>query len=178
MRHARRQRLRLEPPPYHAPRIGLNTGCGDRWTTRLWSDDQWTRLIQQLQAAGYAPVLLGGEAEDERNRRLHAATGAAYLGTFPLAQFINLMYQMDGIVTQVTMAMHISIALRKPTILMNNIFNPYEFDLYDRGQLVQPDRQCVCFYRGSCKLGTSCMEDLPAEKVFAAVQASVPIAIG
>jgi heptosyltransferase-2 len=132
-------------------------------------------LIAQLQQAGYAPVLLGGEAEAERNQRLHAATGAAYPGTFPLPQFINLMHQMHAVVTQVTMAMHISIALRKPTILLNNIFNPHEFDLYGRGQLVQPDRQCVCFYRGTCKLGTSCMEDLPAEKVLAAVQATLPL---
>ncbi|MBC6989211.1 glycosyltransferase family 9 protein [Hymenobacter sp. BT491] len=155
-------------------RVGLNTGCGDRWTTRLWSDEKWIALISQLQQAGYTPVLLGGTAEEERNRRLHDATGAAYLGTFPLEQFINLMHQMDLIVTQVTMAMHISIALRKPTVLINNIFNPYEFDLYGRGQIVQPDRQCVCFYRGSCKLGTSCMEDLPADKVMAAVEASFP----
>ncbi|WP_375419338.1 glycosyltransferase family 9 protein [uncultured Hymenobacter sp.] len=164
------------PPPLPAnPRIGLNTGCGDRWTTRLWSDEKWLTLIALLQNAGYAPVLLGGEAEHARNQRLHQATGAAYPGTFPLPQFINLLYQLDAIVTQVTMAMHISIALRKPTILINNIFNAYEFDLYGRGQIVQPDRDCVCFYRGTCKLGTSCMEDLPAEKVFAAVQASIPL---
>ena len=160
--------------PATGPRIGLNTGCGDRWTTRLWSTEKWIELITGLQAAGYTPVLLGGEAEDARNRELHQATGAAYLGTFPLPQFINLMNHMDGIVTQVTMGMHISIALRKPTILMNNIFNPHEFDLYGRGQLVQPNRDCVCFYRGSCKLGTSCMEELPAAKVLAAVRASVP----
>lgn len=166
---------RWDALPQGKPRIGLNTGCGDRWTTRLWSDEKWVTLITQLQQSGYAPVLLGGTAEAERNQRLNAATGAIYPGTFPLEQFINLMHQMDGIVTQVTMAMHISIALAKPTILMNNIFNPYEFDLYGRGQLVQPDRPCVCFYRGTCKLGTSCMEELPAEKVFAAVKASVPL---
>ena len=158
------------------PSIGLNTGCGDRWTTRLWSTEKWTELIESLQMAGYTPVLLGGEAEDPRNRELHAATGAAYLGTFPLPQFINLMNQMAGIVTQVTMGMHISIALGKPTILMNNIFNPHEFDLYGRGQIVQPNRQCVCFYRGTCRLGTSCMEELPADKVFQAVLESVPVA--
>ena len=161
--------------PTARPRIGLNTGCGDRWTTRLWSDAKWITLIEGLQAAGYTPVLLGGEAEDARNRVLHAATGAAYLGTFPLPQFINLMNQMDGIVTQVTMGMHISIALRKPTILMNNIFNPHEFDLYGRGQIVQPNKDCVCFYRGSCQLGTSCMEALPAAKVLQAVRTSVPL---
>ena len=161
--------------PATRPRIGLNTGCGDRWTTRLWSDEKWITLIHGLQTAGYMPVLLGGEAEDARNRVLHATTGAAYPGTFPLPQFINLMHQMDGIVTQVTMAMHISIALRKPTILMNNIFNPHEFDLYGRGQIVGPDKQCVCFYRGTCQLGTSCMENLPAEKVLAAVLQSVAL---
>ena len=139
--------------PATRPRIGLNTGCGDRWTTRLWSTEKWIELITGLQAAGYTPVLLGGEAEDARNRELHAATGAAYLGTFPLPQFINLMNQMDGIVTQVTMGMHISIALRKPTILMNNIFNPHEFDLYGRGQIVQPNKDCVCFYRGTLPAG-------------------------
>ncbi|WP_310392320.1 glycosyltransferase family 9 protein [Hymenobacter sp.] len=161
-------------PPAGA-RVGLNTGCGDRWTTRLWSDEKWITLIESLQMAGYMPVLLGGEAEAARNQDLHAATGAAYPGTFPLPRFINLMHQMDAVVTQVTMAMHISIALRKPTVLMNNIFNPHEFDLYGRGRLVQPDKDCVCFYRGTCRLGTSCMEDLPAEKVLAAVRASLPL---
>ena len=163
------------PPAAQGPRIGLNTGCGDRWTTRLWSTEKWVQLIHGLQAAGYAPVLLGGEAEHPRNLALHAATGAAYPGTFPLPQFINLVHQMQGVVTQVTMGMHISIALRKPTILMNNIFNPHEFDLYGRGQIVGPTKQCVCFYRGTCRLGTSCMEDLPAAKVLQAVRESVPL---
>ncbi len=152
------------------PLIGLNTGCGDRWTTRLWSDEKWLALIRGLQADGYAPVLLGGEAEHARNQFLLAQTGAIYCGTFPLPQFINLLFQMDVVVTQVTMAMHIGIALRKPLVLLNNIFNPYEFDLYGRGQIVQPDRACVCYFRGSCRLGTSCMEDLPAAKVLAAVR--------
>jgi ADP-heptose:LPS heptosyltransferase len=115
-------------------------------------------------------VLLGGEAEHARNLTLSEATGGQYFGYFELAKFINLMYQMDLIVTQVTMAMHISIALQKKMVLMNNIFNPYEFDLYGRGYIVQPEKQCQCFYRGSCQFGVSCMEELPAEKVFEYVQ--------
>ncbi len=155
------------------PLIGLNTGCGDRWTTRLWSDEKWQELIGLLQQNGFNPVLLGGEPEDARNKRLQETTGAAYLGYFKLEQFINLMHQMDLIVTQVTMAMHIAIALQKKMVLMNNIFNPYEFELYGRGYIVQPDKECACFYRGTCKFGTSCMEDLPAAKVLAAVKASL-----
>ena len=115
-------------------------------------------------------MLLGGEAEHERNVTLSNVTNAEYFGYFELPKFINLMYQMDLIVTQVTMAMHIAIALQKKIVLMNNIFNPYEFDLYGRGYIVQPEKQCQCFYRGSCQFGVSCMEELPAEKVFEFVQ--------
>ncbi len=106
------------------PLIGLNTGCGDRWTTRLWSDEKWIELIQLLHQENFTVVLLGGEQEDARNTRLQETTSAIYLGYFKLEQFINLMYQMDVIVTQVTMAMHIAIALQKKMVLLNNIFNP------------------------------------------------------
>jgi ADP-heptose:LPS heptosyltransferase len=153
------------------PLIGLNTGCGDRWTTRLWSDEKWVALIGLLQQQNYQVVLLGGEQEHARNQQLSTLTGATYFGYFKLEQFINLMHQMDVIVTQVTMAMHIAIALQKKIVLMNNIFNPYEFELYGRGAIVQPDKECTCFYRGSCRYGVSCMEELPAEKVFRQVQA-------
>jgi heptosyltransferase-2 len=158
-------------------KIGLNTGCGDRWTTRLWSDEKWVELIGLLKSKGYEPVLLGGEQEHERNLRLQQITGATYLGHFSLPQFINLMYQMDLIVTQVTMAMHIAIALQKKIVLMNNIFNAHEFDLYGRGFIVQPNKECVCFYLGSCKLGTSCMEDMPATKVMDAVKQTLQLPV-
>ena len=146
--------------------IGLNTGCGDRWTTRLWPDSLWKDLIRLLQNEGYQIVLLGGEQEHEKNTALANATGATYLGHFSLPKFINLMYQMDVIVTQVTMAMHISVALQKRTVLMNNIFNPHEFELYGRGAIISPSKQCECYFSGSCKFGESCMKDLSPSKVF------------
>lgn len=150
--------------------VGLNTGCGGRWTTRLWPNTHWVSLIGKLKKAGYYPLLLGGEAEHKNNLSLAKKTGAAYMGHFPLGQFINLMAQCDLVVTQVTMAMHITIALRKKIVLMNNIFNPREFDLFDRGSLVEPDKACECFYKGRCIHGSSCMKDLPAEKVFTEVK--------
>jgi heptosyltransferase-2 len=150
--------------------IGLNTGCGDRWTTRLWPDENWVNLIQLLQKAGYEPVLLGGEQEHSKNESLAKATNATYLGHFSLPMFINLTYQMDLVVTQVTMAMHISVALQKQTVLMNNIFNPYEFELYGRGEIVSPSKPCECYFAGKCKHGASCMKDLSPETVFEAVK--------
>jgi len=151
--------------------IGMNTGCGGRWTTRLWTIDKWVELVAVLktQHPDAEILLLGGEAEHERNKEIQARSGALYLGYFSLFEFINLVNQCHLIITQVTMGMHITLALGKQIVLMNNIFNPHEFDLFGKGEIVMPDKICKCFYRGSCLDGVSCMENLPAQKIATAV---------
>jgi len=151
--------------------IGLNTGCGGRWTTRLWSIDKWVELVKilKLQHPDAEILLLGGEAEDARNKEIQQRSGAMYLGYFSLYEFINLVNKCHLVVTQVTMGMHITLALGKRIILMNNIFNPNEFDLFNKGEIVMPDKACKCFYRGSCLDGISCMENLPAQKIATSV---------
>ena len=153
--------------------IGLNTGCGDRWTTRLWSIEKWVELASALKEKGYHPILLGGSQEHERNQSIQRGSGAEYLGNFPLNQFINLIDQCDLVVTQVTMGMHLTLGLGKKIVLMNNIFNPHEFDLFGKGEIVQPTKECQCFYLGKCKLGTSCMEDISTQMVLDAVERSL-----
>jgi len=145
--------------------IGLNTGAGGRWTSRLWPETYWADLAKGLVADGYAVVLLGGPQEDAQNQRLAAATGAAYLGHFPLKTFIGLMDRCDLVVTAVTMAMHITLALGKKLVLFNNIFNPHEFDLYGRGVLMAPEQTCTCFFSPRCSNENFCMETLRPDAV-------------
>ncbi|MDZ7268577.1 MAG: glycosyltransferase family 9 protein [candidate division KSB1 bacterium] len=149
--------------------IGLNTGCGKRWLTRLWPEDHWVALVAELKTAGYFPVLLGGPEEEEQNRRLQTRSGAPYPGTFPLPQFISLAAQCHVIVTAVTMMMHIALGLRKPLVLFNNIFNPHEFELYGLGVLLQPESGCDCYFGNTCRRARPCMQDLPVATVFQAI---------
>jgi heptosyltransferase-2 len=149
--------------------IGLNTGCGDRWTTRLWPIDYFIELAKKLINDGFEVILLGGEQEDKRNLEIKEKSGAKYLGYFSLPQFINLIDQCDLVVTQVTMGMHLTLGLQKKIVLMNNIFNPHEFDLFGNGEIVMPEKKCECFYRGQCKFGQSCMSNLPTDLVYNAV---------
>jgi heptosyltransferase-2 len=149
--------------------IGLNTGCGDRWTTRLWPIDYFIELAKKLINDGFEVILLGGEQEDKRNLEIKEKSGAKYLGYFSLPQFINLIDQCDLVVTQVTMGMHLTLGLQKKIVLMNNIFNPHEFDLFGNGEIVMPEKKCECFYRGQCKFGQSCMSNLPPQMVYDAV---------
>lgn len=150
--------------------IGLNTGCGERWLTRLWPEEYWITLIRQLQQKNYFPLLLGGPAEDAQNRRLAQSSEAHYPGTFTLPQFISLSAQCQVIVTPVTMMMHIALGLRIPLVLFNNIFNPYEFELYGNGVMLQPESGCDCYFGNTCKRAQHCMNDLRVETVLAAIE--------
>jgi ADP-heptose:LPS heptosyltransferase len=144
--------------------IGLNTGCGKRWTTRLWPNEYWVQLVKELNAE-YYPLLLGGEAEDENNRTLSKLSGAYYPGHFSLKEFIAITSNCNLVVTQVSMMMHIVIALRIPLVLMNNIFNKNEFYLYNNGIIVEPTTGCDCYYGNTCTRALNCMYDISVETI-------------
>ncbi len=149
--------------------IGLNTGCGARWKTRLWPSGYWVRLSRMLQEKGYFVMLLGGEAEDQLNREMAEESGAYYPGHFSLEKFIALSSLCDTIVTQVSMMMHIATALQKRLVLMNNIFNRHEFYMYNRGVIIEPSSGCDCYYGNTCKRERPCMLDIEPETIFEAI---------
>ncbi|MCX6133060.1 MAG: glycosyltransferase family 9 protein [Ignavibacteriales bacterium] len=146
--------------------VGLNTGCGGRWTSRLWDDKNWVAVARALKKKGYEVVLLGGEQEHSKNQKLARASKAKYFGHYPLQQFIELVDRCDLVVTGVTMAMHITIGLGKKIVLFNNIFNKHEFELYGLGSVLEPDKPCRCFYQPTCTNSRyRCMEHLPVTRV-------------
>lgn len=145
--------------------IGLNTGCSHRWNTRLWPEDYWVSLSNELIEKGYEVRLLGGELEHNRNLRIKASSGANYFGYGDIEYFIDVINYCDLIVTQVTSALHIAIALKKKIVLMNNIFNPNEFYLYGLGKIVQPETGCDCYYSPDCKRKRHCMKDISVDEI-------------
>lgn len=145
--------------------VGLNTGCGKRWQTRLWPDEYWITLINMLRKQDLYPVLLGGRDEHDKNSALSQKTNAYYPGHFSLEEFISLTSNCDLIVTQVSMMMHIAIGLKKPMVLMNNIFNKHEFYLYNNGVIVEPTTGCDCYYGNTCKRDRACMLDIAPESI-------------
>jgi len=143
--------------------IGLNTGCGGRWTSRLWPNEYWIELASNLLKDGYEVIFLGGEQEHEKNIMLSKKSGGKYFGHFTLDKFISLVNECDLVVTAVTMAMHIAMGLKKKTIIFNNIFNKNEFYLYNRGIILEPEFECDCYYTPVCS--NNCMQYIYPEKV-------------
>ena len=147
--------------------IGLNTGCGGRWISRLWPNEYWIKLAANLKKNGYEIIFLGGEQEHEKNLMLSEKSGGKYFGHFELDKFILLVDQCDLVVTAVTMAMHIAIGLKKKLVLFNNIFNKNEFYLYGRGEIIEPDPKCDCYYTPTCEHDS--MKNIKPEKAFEVV---------
>jgi heptosyltransferase-2 len=145
--------------------IGLNTGCGLRWKTRLWPPEYWVEFIKDLEKQGYFCLLMGGPDEDEMNKYYEKETNATYLGTFSLEEFISITNNTDIIVTPVSMMMHIALALKKQLMLFHNIFNIHEFELYGRGIIIEPTSGCDCYFGNSCKREKSCMYDISVKDV-------------
>lgn len=146
--------------------VGLNTGCGDRWTSRLWADENWINLAKNLIEQNYEVIFLGGEQEDKKNCEFSKSSGGKYFGHFRLETFINLVDQCNLVVTGVTMAMHITLGLGKKIVLFNNIFNKNEFELFGLGEIIEPERECKCFYSPVCiNPEYRCMEYLSVDRV-------------
>lgn len=145
--------------------VGLNTGCGLRWKTRLWPKEYWIKLINMLQQENYFCLLMGGPDEDDMNHYYKSKTGATYLGLFGLEEFIAISNNTDIIVTPVSMMMHIALALKKQLMLFHNIFNIHEFELYNRGIIIEPTSGCECYFGNTCKREKSCMKDISVQDV-------------
>jgi len=148
--------------------IGLNTGCGDRWKTRLWKEENWIMLAKELVDSGYSVLLLGGAQEHEKNNRIAEKSGAFYPGHFSLRQFFSLVDKCDVIVTAVSMAFHVAVGLKKKIVLFNNIFNPNEFELFGRGIIIQPDVPCRGCFKANCNI--ECMDLIKPEEVYNSIK--------
>ena len=158
------------------PVIGLNTGAGQAWRTRVWPESSWLSLIVELIGKGYEVLLLGGADEHEKNLRLAAQTSARYEGVKSYKEFVGLVSYCDIVVTGVTLALHIAIALQKRIVLLNNIFNKNEFFLYGLGSTLEPNINCIACYKqtfdSNC-LESNCMELIKVDQVVMAVEKEI-----
>jgi len=153
--------------------VGLNTGAGWRWPTRIWPEENWIKLIDLLKEKGLKPVILGGPEEVELNNRLASATGCLWPGVQSLDVFYAMIHRCGALVTSVTQAMHLAIGAKTPLVLFNNIFNEYEFELYGRGEIVGPPKACDCFYDAKCVTGRNCIKEITPERALEAILRAV-----
>ncbi len=148
--------------------FGLNTGCGNSFSGKKWTESGFIELAKQLiKNKNIKVLLLGGPEEVTRNKRIKAAVkGIIDTGcNNAIRSFASFITCCDVVITGDTIAMHLAIALRKKTIALFGPTCPQEIDLYGRGQKVFANIKCSPCYKQSCR-DMRCMNQISVEEVF------------
>jgi len=157
--------------------IGLNTGAGDIFATKKWTEAGYIQLANRLiEELGARILLLGGPAETERNRRIAAAAQHPLVNTgnaHSMREFSGIIGNCNLVITGDTLAMHIAIGLKVPVLVIFGATCPQEIELYGRGSKVISDFECSPCYLSVCSNETTCMDALSVDSVFETAAALV-----
>ncbi len=168
-------RARLEVLGVHPSdlKIGLNTGAGDVFATKKWTEEGYVHLANRLvEEMGARVLLLGGPGEVERNARIAEAARYPLVNTGsgnPIRKFTGIVGNCDLVVTGDTLATHIAIGLKVPVVVILGPTCHQEIELYGRGAKIISDFECSPCYLSVCPKEVTCMDATPADLVFDAV---------
>jgi ADP-heptose:LPS heptosyltransferase len=156
------------------PIIGLNTGAGRRWELKQWREEGFVELVERVAKKRSSQfVLLGGPEERERHKRLASRSRISLIDAGcdnPIRHFASLVGTCSLVITGDTLAMHLSLALGRRTIVLFGPTSSVEIELYGLGEKVVPHMDCLSCYKPKCDFVPNCMELITTDMVEAAVE--------
>jgi ADP-heptose:LPS heptosyltransferase len=156
------------------PIIGLNTGAGRRWELKQWREEGYLELVERVTNKWPAQfVLLGGPEERERHKRLTCRSKVPLIDAGcdnPVRHFASLIGVCSLVITGDTLAMHLSLALSRRTIVLFGPTSASEIEMYGLGEKVIPRIDCLSCYKPKCDFVPNCMELITTDMVEAAVE--------
>ena len=153
--------------------IGLNTSAGERWQLKRLSIEKTTELAHKLNKELNAKIILfGGPEETERNQEIKEKVKTAIIDAGchnTLMQFAALIDLCDFVVVSDSLAMNITIALKKKAIAFFGPTSAAEIELYGRGEKITAPLDCVCCYKRICDKHPNCMDLIKTEEIIESI---------
>lgn len=172
------ERLGIDPA---RPVIGLNTGAGRRWELKQWREDGYLDLIERLgRKHDVQFLLLGGPEERERHTRLQRRSAVPLFDggcDNPVRTFAALVASCALVITGDTLAMHLSLALGRRTIVLFGPTSASEIEMYGLGEKITPRMECLGCYKQACDFVPNCMDLISTDMVEAAVDRQLAVAV-
>jgi len=159
---------------------------GSEWTTKRWPEGYWAHLADMLSEGGLEVVLIGGEADAERCRRIADRAGSGHVGAGRLSWegTAALLNRAVVLVSGDSAPVHLAGAVRCPVIALFGPTVPaFGFAPTGRGSrsLGMPlgCRPCRLHGSGACPEGHfRCMYDMEPAAVAEAVADTIQAAHG
>jgi heptosyltransferase-2 len=155
--------------------IGINTGGGGRWQYKKWTFEGYVGFIELVKKnhPDVGIVVVGGPEEVELNRRIMQRIGDGIVDAGcdnSLNEFAAIINTFDVLLTSDSLAMHIGVALGKPTVVIVGPTSPWELDVFGRGDVLYSDIECLVCYLSRCDKTVTCMSTLLPEYVLSKVK--------
>jgi len=151
--------------------IGINTGSADRWPKQL-STKKTAQLIDKLHKKFKAKIILfGGPSEFQRNQEIQKISKSPIIDTGTgndLLEFPALISVCNLLITSDSLGLHVSLALKRNTIVFIGPTSPTEIDMYGFGEKVVINRDCVACYRNykkTCKKYCKGIESITIDEI-------------
>lgn len=116
--------------------IGINMGASPRWPSKAWSEEKLKEFISLAIKKRYGILLFGGPDEIQRHEKFVSEMEAKGIKIFrnnpkdSKKQFASLINLCSKMICSDTLALHLSLALKKPAIGLFFCTSPYEVEGY------------------------------------------------
>ena len=154
------------------PLIGINPGAGEAFANKNWSPVLYTKLINKIDKNSIGTIaLLGGIRDKLILDYIKKNISGKFIVFDPeyrqsLREFAAQVSLCDVIVTGDTLAMHISLALRRKTIVLFGSTCHSEIEYYNVGYPIITSIDCAPCYKSSCEKSSNCMTVISPEAVY------------
>lgn len=117
--------------------IGIHMGASPRWPSKVWHEDNLKEFIEKAKQKGYEILLFGGPNEEEKHRKLVEELESKGVKVFinnpknTLKEFTSLVNICEKMVCSDSLALHVSLAMRKPTMGLFFCTTPHEVEDYN-----------------------------------------------
>ncbi len=158
------------------PIVGINTGCGPVYPYKKWQKEGTKKKKDKLNEEGVKVILFGGPDEEELNNEIKKkiktkVIDAGYRNT--ITNFAALLDLCDVIFTGDTIALHIAIALNKPTIAVFGPTPSQEIRLIKGKKLIGKVPCLNCYNQFPCIMDEqkkpNCMQTITVKEVLNAI---------
>jgi heptosyltransferase II len=143
-------------------RVGLNLSAGKRWASKSLRMEEAIQLVGLLQGLDVNCVLLGGVADEEYLGTLSAETGTPAISRLSLDCFAGVIRELDLLITSDSLALHLAIAQRVPSVSYYAPTSAAEINTFGTGAKIVSTAADYCSYRPDADNST-----ITAKRIFA-----------
>jgi heptosyltransferase-2 len=147
--------------------LGLLTGCGPAYERKRWTESHFAELARRAKKEFNATVLLlGGPGERAINARIKRLSRLPLLdtrGEHTLRELGGFLERCRVTVAGDTLALHMALALKRPTLALFGPTCPQEISMFGCGEKLVTPKDCAPCYKQTCGSTPSCMDAISVD---------------